>query len=239
MLPLPPVGPRAQVAARPTDKNKLDAPIRDFEAMLVRQMLAEVRPSAGLVKGAAAGYADFMDQALADAIAAGDGLGLSRQVTSHIAGGEQTAQSRPQTTHLSEYPKVRHLSHQTSGFGERHDPFDGTIKGHSGVDLGARAGTPIHATADGVVAVARNEGGYGNLVIIDHGDGKSTRYAHCADLLVKPGDRVSAGDEIATVGATGRATGPHLHFELREHGHAVDPSAWILEHVDPLKDSLK
>ena len=94
---------------------------------------------------------------------------------------------------------------------------------HAGVDFPADEGTPVLAAADGTVVYADFTGGYGNCVIIDHGDGYSTMYAHMEEILVAPGDAVSRGDEIGTVGSTGMSTGPHLHFEFRIDEEPTDP----------------
>ena len=112
----------------------------------------------------------------------------------------------------------------TSPFGLRHDPFDGHLTRHAGVDLAGAEGAPIRAASAGVVRRAGELGGYGQAVEIDHGDGVTTLYGHASELLVAEGDRVEAGQTIARVGHTGRATGPHLHFEVRQGGRAVDPS---------------
>lgn len=111
----------------------------------------------------------------------------------------------------------------SSGFGVRHDPLHGRVKRHTGVDIAAPQGTPIAAAAAGKVVFAGRRGGYGNLVEIEHADGQRTRYAHTARLLVKAGDEVKPGQTIATVGSTGRSTGPHLHFEVNKDGTRVDP----------------
>jgi murein DD-endopeptidase MepM/ murein hydrolase activator NlpD len=111
----------------------------------------------------------------------------------------------------------------TSRFGARLDPLTGGRASHPGIDLAARAGTPIRAPAGGLVLSAGPRGGYGNAVEIDHGDGLVTLYGHAADLFVSPGDFVEPGQAIATVGSTGRSTGPHLHFEVRQGGRPVDP----------------
>lgn len=111
----------------------------------------------------------------------------------------------------------------TSGFGNRIHPLEGHTKFHTGVDLAAAPGSRVRAVADGVVKEAGPRGAYGNVVEIAHPDGTSTLYAHNASLLVKAGDAVAAGAPIALAGATGRVTGPHLHFELREHDRPVDP----------------
>jgi murein DD-endopeptidase MepM/ murein hydrolase activator NlpD len=113
----------------------------------------------------------------------------------------------------------------TSSFGERHDPFHGHKRQHRGVDIAAPTGTPIRAIASGTVRFSGRSGGYGNVVIVAHPDGTETRYAHCRSLDVRAGQQVSAGDPIATVGSTGRSTGPHLHLEVRKGGAAIDPVA--------------
>jgi|YelNatPaOPRAMG01_1025707.scaffolds.fasta_scaffold13538_1 murein DD-endopeptidase MepM/ murein hydrolase activator NlpD len=111
----------------------------------------------------------------------------------------------------------------TSPFGMRFHPILHCYRMHTGVDIGARYGSPIIAAAAGVVIYASYMRGYGNTVILDHGGGLSTLYAHCSALLVRVGEHVLQGQEIARVGATGLATGPHLHFEIRRNGHPIKP----------------
>lgn len=112
----------------------------------------------------------------------------------------------------------------TSGFGVRSDPFRGRAAMHPGVDLAGPVGTPIYATADGVVDRAEwNTGGYGNLVEIDHGHGIQTRYGHLTRYIVSNGEHVKRGQLIAYMGSTGRSTGSHLHYEVRLDGKAVNP----------------
>jgi murein DD-endopeptidase MepM/ murein hydrolase activator NlpD len=112
----------------------------------------------------------------------------------------------------------------TSGYGTRADPFNGTIARHMGIDLAGPMGTPIYATADGVVSAAGwNNGGYGNLIKLDHGRGVETRYGHLSQILVTAGQHVMRGQMIAKMGSTGRSTGSHLHYEVRIEGKAVNP----------------
>lgn len=115
----------------------------------------------------------------------------------------------------------------TSTFGYRTDPFFGRPALHSGVDLREDYGAPVKATAAGTVSVAGPQGGYGNLVEIDHGGGMSTRYGHLSAINVFPGQQVGPGAVVGRVGSTGRSTGPHLHYEVRIDGEAVDPSRFL------------
>jgi len=115
----------------------------------------------------------------------------------------------------------------TSNFGWRTDPFTGKSAMHEGVDYMAEAGTPIHASAGGVVVYADTHAQYGNMVEIDHGNDIVTRYAHASRLLVKVGQVVRRGDKIAEVGSTGRSTGNHLHFEVRYKGSAQNPVRFL------------
>jgi len=112
---------------------------------------------------------------------------------------------------------------ETSSYGYRRDPFTRRRKLHKGVDYRAPRGTPVFAAGPGVVRIARRKSGYGRVIMLDHGAGVETRYAHLQSIEVDAGERVSAGARIGSVGSTGRATGPHLHFELRIDGDAHDP----------------
>jgi flagellar protein FlgJ len=114
-----------------------------------------------------------------------------------------------------------------SNFGVRRDPINGKHKFHTGVDLAAPRGTPIQAAADGKVVFAGRQRGYGNTVIIEHADGRRTRYAHAETLLVERGETVKSGQTIAKVGSTGRSTGPHLHFEVIEKGRHLNPLKFL------------
>ena len=98
---------------------------------------------------------------------------------------------------------------------------------HAGVDIPGPIGTPIYATADGMIDRAERAGGYGNMVEIDHGKGIATRYGHLSKILVTPGAHVKRGDLIALMGSTGRSTGSHLHYEVRIDGHAVNPVPFL------------
>ena len=119
------------------------------------------------------------------------------------------------------------VAYNSSSYGWRIDPFTGQKAFHEGLDFSAEIGTPIRAAADGIVTLAEVSGGYGNMVKVDHGSGLETRYGHASKLLVKVGERVVKGQEIALVGSTGRSTGPHLHYEIRLNGDALDPRQYL------------
>lgn len=115
----------------------------------------------------------------------------------------------------------------TSPFGTRPDPFLGTMALHTGLDLRAPEGEPVHATAAGTVTDAGRQGGYGIMVEIDHGNGVSTRFGHLSRVAVADGQKVATGDIIGYAGSTGRSTGPHLHYETRVNGEPLDPEPWL------------
>ncbi len=115
----------------------------------------------------------------------------------------------------------------TSNFGSRTDPFLGSAAFHAGVDFRSPVGRAVEATAPGIVVMAGRQGGYGNMVEIDHGKGLTTRYAHLSKIKVDIGDRVARGAVIGLVGSTGRSTGPHLHYETRVQGSAVNPMKYL------------
>ncbi len=122
---------------------------------------------------------------------------------------------------------VRQAARFTSGFGSRNDPISGGRRGHDGIDLAGPRGTPITATADGVVIQAGRLGGYGNVIKIRHGFGFETVYAHLNKIHVNVGDRIARGDHIGDMGNTGRSTGTHLHYEVRIGGKPVNPMTYI------------
>jgi len=117
----------------------------------------------------------------------------------------------------------------TSGFGMRSHPVLGGRRQHAGIDLAAPTGTPVYATADGVIGRADWYSSYGLYISINHGASMETRYAHLSRLAVAAGDNVKKGDLIGYVGSTGRSTGPHLHYEVRVDGLAVNPIPYMVE----------
>jgi murein DD-endopeptidase MepM/ murein hydrolase activator NlpD len=111
----------------------------------------------------------------------------------------------------------------TSTMGRRADPMTGEADYHPGLDIAGERGQSVYATADGVVTHAGRQGAYGNLIVIDHGFGLETRYGHLSGFQVRQGDRVQRGDQIGRLGATGRATGTHLHYEVLANGRLLNP----------------
>jgi murein DD-endopeptidase MepM/ murein hydrolase activator NlpD len=130
---------------------------------------------------------------------------------------------------LDGIPQVRPaaIAEISSGFGYRSDPFTRSAAMHSGIDFRGPIGAPIYAAADGVVSFVGVKSGYGNVVEISHGNGLMTRYAHLSRFNTRAGQRVSAGQQIAGLGNTGRSTGPHLHFEVRINDRAVNPRPFL------------
>lgn len=150
---------------------------------------------------------------------AADGLGAVIALQP-MPSAPQTRQQAPPA--LDRLPLAGRL---TGRFGMRRHPLLGGYRAHSGVDLAAPAGAPVVATADGIVSFADWRGGYGRMVALLHGGGVETRFAHLSRILVRAGQRVLRGEVVGLVGSTGRSTGAHLHYEVRQHGAAIDPLA--------------
>lgn len=205
------------------------------EALFVKLLLKEVRksmPEDGLFASRELEmFTDLFDEQVAKDIAESGKLGLADAIEEAITGKPVAHSHRAAHAYrrfasgtASDGPVEGRI---TSGFGHRHHPILHRRMMHYGVDIGAPRGTPIRAVRDGVVTRSERAGSYGNVVFVDHGNGLETRYAHADELLVRPGARVEAGQVLATVGSTGRSTGPHLHFEVRKDGVAVDPTPFL------------
>lgn len=140
----------------------------------------------------------------------------------------------------SEYVQPPSATNVSSGFGRRKDPFSGKESDHTGIDIPATPGTPVNSTKSGRVVVAGlqpgadKKQGYGNLVVVDHGNGVITKYAHLSSIDVKVGDEVTEGQKLGGVGSTGSSTGPHLHYEILQQGKPVDPLTNALSQVNPV-----
>ncbi len=157
----------------------------------------------------------------------GEGNGFERALTRvNIARAQADRLSRT-LVHVPLRKPVRGEVDLSSTFGVRVDPFLHIPAMHTGLDFRGDAGDPIHATAAGTVANAGWSGGYGKMVEIDHGNGLSTRYGHLSQIDVKVGDDIRIGQVVGRMGSTGRSTGPHLHYETRIDGEAVDPQKFL------------
>ncbi len=247
--PITPVSPAGAgigpVRSEPADAVKVRALAQQFEAMLLSQMMREMRDSMApdADRGGLGGpiLADTMNTELGLALSRSGGLGLAevlaKALEAHRPADDEAAlaaatpalaAARPVEAGLPVTVRETVLLPQavaavTSDFGWRADPIHGQARFHGGVDLGYAYGREVHAAAGGVVTFAGEKGGYGTTVIIDHGRGLETRYAHLSAAAVREGDRIDAGALIARSGNSGRVTGPHLHFEVRQDGRPVDP----------------
>jgi len=158
-------------------------------------------------------------------------MGLLNRRIAHMSGSSGTLSSIFDLRRMAFDQKIsgRPLveGHRTSGFGYRTDPISGERLEHLGLDYSGPVGEPILALADGIVTFSGKNSGYGNLVELEHVDGLRTRYAHNQANLVKRGARVKKGEAIATLGSTGRSTGPHVHIEVRLDGSPIDPGFFV------------
>lgn len=196
------------------DRSK--SPKRLMQEQFARVMVQEMRSS--LPKEAMGGpfadaFGSVFDDAMATALVDSGGM----EIPWGIQDSQRMANPLPAAARVS------------SGFGMREaHPIHGDRRMHHGVDLVAPRGTEIGSVRAGrVVRVERSQSGYGNLVVVDHGEGMTSRYAHCQDILVREGQHLDAGELLGTVGSSGDSTGPHLHLEVRIDGEAVDPVPYM------------
>lgn len=240
---------------------------REFEAMMTNQILRQMRQSEldGEDEGLGAEtFTETTDAEFARLMARGSSLGLANavrralerqtgaeaddsspglsglrgaQVTVRPAGCRPTV-LQPADLHADPAVPLPFPGRVTSHFGWRQDPFGAGPRFHSGIDLAADCGREVDAVADGRVTFAGETPGYGRTVVIEHEGGASTRYAHLAAIDVRAGEPVVAGEIIGTVGQTGRSTGPHLHFELRQNGRPVDPEHAAIRLAGGLKHGV-
>jgi murein DD-endopeptidase MepM/ murein hydrolase activator NlpD len=221
-----------------------------LEAFFIRQFLALARPQTpGMLDGGFAGdtFREMLDDKLADAISDSGGLGLAASFEGALGGERPPPMTRPMApTLVDQIDGARALAgaaaggqagggpmlhpaagRYSSGFGQRVDPLGAGTGFHPGLDIAAPKGAAVTAAAAGEVIHAGPAGTYGNMIAIRHADGTETRYAHLSAVDVKVGDRVAAGAALGAVGSTGRSTGPHLHFEVRRDGKAVNPRPYL------------
>jgi murein DD-endopeptidase MepM/ murein hydrolase activator NlpD len=230
---------------------------RQFEAWFISSMLKEVREASSEEGGLFGSsemrtYGELFDQEIAGRIAEGRGLGLASSIARSLAArGYAQAEAhpaQPPASGRSAVPAPAAVGAEalpaaglanawplpsetkfrvSSDFGLRADPIHGGERTHHGIDLAAPQGTPILSVGDGVVTRSGWVPGYGRMVEVDHGQGVVARYAHGSRLDVEVGARVKRGMVLGAVGSSGRATGSHLHLEIRVDGRPVDPEPWL------------
>ena len=235
----------------------------EFESMLLLQMLREMRKSGSWKDEDEdkSGYGaetlfDTLDMELASYITKSKGgFGLEKSLTKQLTGGTAVDRAVPATlpsldlpTVAPDVPGIAVVSPQavategadpladrveTSPFGWRRDPFTGTTAYHRGVDLRAAYGEPIGAADAGTVVFAGEQRGYGQTVVVEHGNGIRTRYAHLSSVSTETGATVRAGEAIGRAGRSGRATGTHLHFEVTQNGQPIDPHSFSAGGLKP------
>jgi murein DD-endopeptidase MepM/ murein hydrolase activator NlpD len=243
---------RLRSAAANGDDTKLNEAAEQFESYFVQTLLKDMRKTTAIAGEVSGGkemetWNMMFDQEIADRISKGSGLGLADMIVRSIkaqAGDDGHIQALAARSYAGNLPSAARLApgrrdgwswplpegqpgQVSSNFGLRSDPFHGNSRHHGGLDVRAPKGTPVLAMADGVVVSAGKRGAYGNFVELRHEGGVVTRYAHQDRLDVQEGQRVRAGAQLGTVGSTGRATGDHLHLEVRIDGHGVDPYHYL------------
>jgi murein DD-endopeptidase MepM/ murein hydrolase activator NlpD len=197
----------------------------DSKAQRMRGVLAELGLHVG--KGAAADSAGAMGGPFVPARVPKDAIAFERQLQRiSIARAQVTRLTRTLGTVPVRKPVDGEVD-LASGFGVRMDPFTSSPAWHTGLDLHGETGDAVRATASGSVTAAGWSGGYGRVVDIDHGNGLSTRYGHLSSIDVRVGQSIRSGQIVGRVGSTGRSTGPHLHYETRVRGEAVDPQKFL------------
>jgi len=255
LLSLPGTGARNLVEPRPPvpgglsrgeDPARLQKAAKEFEALFLGYMLSVMRSSIeeadsggqGLGKGI---YTELFDQELASSLAERGALGIADMLIRQLGGmpGMESPGALPpngaapdaagrQPEEIPEFRMPVH-AHLSSAFGDRKDPITHQLRFHRGVDIAAPSGMEVRAAAAGRVEFSGVAAGYGNTVVVRHPGGFETRYAHLQGISVKPGDWLQPGQVLGTVGSTGRSTGPHLHFEVRRYGRAMDPASLVAE----------
>ncbi len=223
------VADRGRRSSDRPEETRLAKLAGEFESMLLLQMLREMRQSGSWKDeedekdgfGADTLF-DTLDMELASYITKTQGLGLEKSLVTQVLREPDANDGRSRRS--SDRPQDRV---ETSPFGWRRDPFSGATTYHRGVDLRAAYGEPIGAADAGTVVFAGEQRGYGQTVVVEHAGGVRTRYAHLSSLATEAGADVKAGDTIGRAGKSGRATGTHLHFEVTQNGHHVDPHTFV------------
>lgn len=213
---------RADAARPPAERDRLASLAAEFESSLMVQMLRQMRrpvwsdeqEQEGGGLGSHQSLFEMLDAELAAQVTRVRSVGLGSQLSAGIDRLRERTGS-----------PVAEASDVTSGFGWRRDPISGDATFHRGIDIKAAYGDDVPVVAAGRVVSAGDDGGYGTAVVVEHANGTRTRYAHLSVALVRPGEDVPAGRVIGRAGSSGRATGPHVHFELLDrNGVPMDPS---------------
>jgi murein DD-endopeptidase MepM/ murein hydrolase activator NlpD len=180
-------------------------------------------------------YESLLDQELAKTMAGNGSNSLAKVLYNQLKRADEALQHQEQAQGgQGENPIWPLKARLSSRFGWRKDPISGERRFHQGIDLAASQGTTVRAALAGRVLKSGTNGKYGNVVVVNHGQGLTTLYAHNSKNLVKAGDLVQAGMPLAEVGSTGRSTGPHLHFEVRRHNRHLDPLGFLKGERDPV-----
>jgi murein DD-endopeptidase MepM/ murein hydrolase activator NlpD len=224
-------------ARPPQTPEQVRALAVQFESILLAQMLKDMRDSMFDSGEESSGFGagplgDSLFQEFSIALSRAGGIGLGQSLMAPLEAAAGVAAAGP--TFVTAAPQslvnaagspaaLDRPSPLTSTYGWRRDPISGAAKFHKGIDLAMPVGDDVPAARAGEVVSAGDLAGYGKTVVVKHSDTTSTRYAHLSEILVKPGDTVVAGQTIARSGVSGRATGPHLHFEVLQEGRSVDP----------------
>lgn len=248
-MPAPAEAARAQVMAL----------VQQFEGMLLTEMMRGVNESEedkadeGVLGLGGSSLTDTITAEFGTALSRAGGLGLGEMLGEALARqrgllpgitgieprpgradapASEPAAAPPQALRPPVRSGLPEDATVTSDFGWRRDPFSGQTRFHAGADLRAAYGSEVRALVGGTVTFAGDRPGYGLTVVVDHGDGRESLYAHLSSIGVQPGAAVAPGEELARSGNSGRSTGPHLHVEARERGRAVDPrrlSDWAMD----------
>jgi murein DD-endopeptidase MepM/ murein hydrolase activator NlpD len=220
------------------DPEAIKAVAKQMESLFVYEMLKVMREASGASSTGGLGsdtYSTMFDMELSKVLSE-RGIGLSDMIENAVSSKvnktdqahtppSQQAQSQKQSvlTDIKDLLPDVASPQISSGYGMRHDPFSGELKFHQGLDIPAPEGTEVHPVRPGTVIYSGQQTGYGNVVIIDHGNGFTSKYAHNQTNLVQEGDKVDSASVIARVGSTGKSTGSHIHFEVSYRGQNVDP----------------
>lgn len=231
-----------------TDPKAIKEVAKQMESLFAYEMIKVMRETTEASDQGSLGndtYMSMFDQELSRLFAE-QNTGLQDMLANGISSiAEKKAQAtlpqptdRPQEQKNALQSEIHSLlpdvsqAHISSGYGMRKDPFSGAWKFHEGVDIPVPEGTAVHAIRNGKVLFSGKQRGYGNVVILDHGDGFITKYGHNEKNLVKEGDEVDGGSVIAQAGSTGKSTGSHVHFEVLYKGRAVSPSTLLTQRPD-------